>query len=255
MPGWSLGLGLAVIVVAGPVRGAGMDDTSFFDDFTRLDPTRWYISDGWTNGDWQNCLWSTRAVSLSDGFLRLRFAPGVTADHDYICGEIQTRQSFGYGTYEARFRTGAGSGLNAAFFSYIGPRQQKPHDEIDIEVLLKDPAKVSFNTYVSGKPANGRTAVIPPADKDFNSYAFIWEPDRLRWFVNGSLMHEAKGPAGLPLTPQRIFASLWGSETMTDWMGPFKAPQKPVAMEIDWIAFTKSGEPCRFDQSVLCDKN
>lgn len=186
--------------------------------------------------------------------LTLSFAPGKSATRDYLCGEVQTRDSYGYGTYEARLRTGRGSGLNAAFFSYIGPQQQKPHDEIDVEILLRDTSKVSLNTYVSGTPANGGRVAIPSSDRGFGTYAFIWEPDRLRWFVNGKLVHEAADTGRLPVTPQRMFLSLWGSDTLTDWMGPFNAPARPVTMEVDWIAFTKAGDPCRFPQSILCQE-
>jgi endo-1,3-1,4-beta-glycanase ExoK len=35
-------------------------------------------------------------------------------------------------------------------------------------------------------------------------------------------------------------------------MGPFAAPEAPVVMEVDWIAFTAEGEGCRFPASVLC---
>ncbi|MGB3313719.1 MAG: family 16 glycosylhydrolase [Albidovulum sp.] len=239
---------LAILLTAASAQAG----ESFHDDFDRFDRSRWYVSDGWANGDWQNCQWSERAVRQKDSMLTLSFTPGKSATHDYLCGEVQTRESYGYGTYEARLKTGKGSGLNAAFFSYIGPQQQQPHDEIDVEILLKDTSQVSLNTYVAGKPFNGGTAAIPPADQGFNTYAFIWEPDRLRWFVNGKLVHEAADADQLPITPQRIFFSLWGSDTLTDWMGPFTPPTEPVTMEVDWIAYTKASEPCRFPQSVLC---
>ena len=239
---------LAALLAATPVDAG----ESFHDDFDRFDRSRWLVSDGWVNGDWQNCLWSDRAVRQGDGKLTLTFAPDKSAARDYVCGEVQTRESYGYGTYEARLRTGKGSGLNAAFFSYIGPQQQKPHDEIDVEILLKDPSQVSLNTYVSGTPMNGDRVSIPPSNLGFNSYAFVWGPHRLRWFVNGKLVHEAADRDRLPRTPQRIFLSLWGSDTLSNWMGPFEAPARPVTMEVDWVAFTKAGEPCRFPQSVLC---
>jgi endo-1,3-1,4-beta-glycanase ExoK len=56
----------------------------------------------------------------------------------------------------------------------------------------------------------------------------------------------------IPTNPQRVFFSLWGSDTLTDWMGPFVAPAGPIAMEVDWVAFTAQGEACAFPESVLC---
>ena len=48
-------------------------------------------------------------------------------------------------------KAAAGSGLNTGFFTYIGPTHKQPHDEIDFEVLGKDPSKVQINQYVDGK--------------------------------------------------------------------------------------------------------
>jgi endo-1,3-1,4-beta-glycanase ExoK len=171
----------------------------------------------------------------------------------YSCGEVQTRQTFGYGTYEVRMRTMEGSGFNAAFFTYIGPVHDKPHDEIDVEILLRDTDRVTFNTYVEGTPANGGDAALAGAGStDFQHYAFTWDASGIRWFVNGEQVHRTIDGTPRPSEEQKIYASLWGSETFVDWMGPFDAGAVPMQLEIDWIAFTRLGEPCAFPQSVLC---
>jgi endo-1,3-1,4-beta-glycanase ExoK len=226
---------------------------SFRDDFETFDRSRWYVSDGWANGEHQNCTWSKDQLELSEGVLTLSFEKRQTKDRGYACAEIQTYTRFGYGTYEARFKTDTGSGINAAFFTYIGPSDGQPHDEIDFEVLTRDPSRVSVNTYVDGKPRNGSEVEVGGgADSAFNDYAFVWEEDRLRWYVNGTLVHEAAGPAELPSHPQKIFFSLWGSDTLDDWMGTFEDPGRPLTMEVDWVAFTAQGDECQFPESVVC---
>lgn len=227
---------------------------SFVDDFNSLDSSRWYISDGWANGDHQNCTWSKGATGISDDMLVLQFKQQTTADRDYVCGEVQTYARFGYGVYEARIKTGSGSGLNAAFFTYIGPVHKKPHDEIDFEFLLKDTSKVQLNYYVGG--SGGNEALIPldgTSDSGFNNYAFVWEPGQMHWFVNGNLVHQTSESDVLPSSLQKIYFSLWGSDTFVDWMGPFSAPDEPVLMFIDRVAFTSFDEPCQFDESVACN--
>ena len=119
---------------------------SFVDDFKSFDRSRWYVSDGWSNGNHQNCTWSKSLVKLSDGMLTLGFEKRKLKDREFACAEIQTKQRFGYGTYEARMKTDTGSGLNAAFFSYIGPADKQPWYEIDFEVLTKDTSKVQVNS-------------------------------------------------------------------------------------------------------------
>ena len=251
----ALGAALAALLIGfiavSAVRAESLGAT-FRDDFTSFDTARWYVSDGWSNGDHQNCLWSSSAVSHLPGRAVLSFVKAPTESHDYRCGEIQTRQRFGYGTYEARLRTDDGSGLNAAFFTYIGPTHGAPHDEIDFEILTANVDEVTVNTYVDGQSMHGGVHRLnKPANVAFTVYSFIWEPDRLRWFVDGELIHSVTGQA-LPQTPQKIYLSLWGTETLNDWMGPFDPPRREKRLEIDWVAYTAQDAPCQFAASVLC---
>ena len=226
---------------------------SFYDGFDNLDLNRWLISDGWVNGNWQNCEWSKDAVTVAGGILRLNFRAYESTKRDYQCGEIQSRAVFGHGVYEARIKTATGSGLNAAFFTYIGPPHGQPHDEIDFEVLTKNTNKVSLNTYVSGQPENGQAVDLPfPANQGFLTYSFIWDSSGVEWFVDGMALHKSLPGSPAPVTAQKIFASFWGSETFINWMGPFRDPGQDLSMEIDWIAFTALGESCRFPGSLLC---
>jgi endo-1,3-1,4-beta-glycanase ExoK len=240
-------------MLAGGARADDASGQSFRDDFESFDRSRWYVSDGWANGEHQNCTWSKDQLQLVNGVLTLSFEKRETKDRAYVCAELQTHKRFGYGTYEARFKTDTGSGINAAFFTYIGPSDNQPHDEIDFEVLTRDTSKVSVNTYVDGKPRNGSEVDVPGnADAAFNDYAFVWEKDRIRWYVNGELVHEASEPAELPSHPQKIFFSLWGSDTLDDWMGAFDDPGRQLTMEVDWVAYTAPGDPCQFPESVAC---
>jgi len=226
---------------------------SFFDDFETLDKSLWGISDGWANGDWQNCVWSGDNVAVKEGMLTLAFTGWTGDQRDYSCGEIQSLNVYGYGTYEARYRTAAGSGLNAAFFTYIGPYHGKPHDEIDFEVLARDTSSVSLNTYVDGTPMNGKQVALPmPADDAFLTYSFVWQPTGIKWYVDGELVHQTPPEAVLPTNGQKIYASFWGSDSFPDWMGRFVEPETDLKMEVDWIAFTAQGDSCQFPSSVVC---
>ncbi|WP_245516813.1 MULTISPECIES: family 16 glycosylhydrolase [unclassified Mesorhizobium] len=229
---------------------------SFVDNFSNFDRSRWFVSDGWSNGAHQNCIWSKDLVRLSDGVLSLGFEKRKLKDREFACAEIQTKQRFGYGVYEARMKTDTGSGLNAAFFTYIGPQDKKPWDEIDFEVLTKDPSKVQVNSYIQGKPKNGKLVDVEGgADKGFNDYGFVWEKNRLRWYVNGKLVNEVTNPDELPTNPQKIFFSLWGSDKLTSWMGAFADPGREVSMQVKRIAFTALGQPCQFPESLACSIN
>lgn len=227
---------------------------SFVENFNSIDNSRWYISDGWANGDHQNCVWSKNQVGISNGILKLGFVKQAAKGRDYVCGEVQTKERFRYGAYEVRLKAVAGDGLNTGFFTYIGPVHKQPHDEIDFEVLGKDPATVQLNQYVDGKSVgDGKLVDVPGgADKGFNDYAFVWEQDRIAWYVNGKLVGEATDPTKLPTHASKIYMSLWGSDTLSDWMGKFVDPGAPVAAEIDRVAFTAEGDACQFADSIVC---
>ncbi|OOG75129.1 MULTISPECIES: glycoside hydrolase family 16 protein [Sinorhizobium/Ensifer group] len=249
-------LALLTILVAGIAGSAyaqqGAAGTSFLDNFDTLDTAHWYVSDGWNNGPHQNCTWSKEQAVVVDGILELKFEEGKKGERNYACGEVQTRKRFGYGTYEARIKAADGSGLNSAFFTYIGPADKKPHDEIDFEVLGKNPAKVQLNQYVSAKGGNEKLADVPGgANQGFNDYAFVWEKERIRYYVNGELVHEVTDPSKIPTNAQKIFFSLWGTDTLSDWMGTFNY-KGPTALQIDRIAFTAPGDKCQFAESVAC---
>ncbi|MCQ1835348.1 glycoside hydrolase family 16 protein [Neorhizobium galegae] len=230
----------------------GAAGQSFVENFDSLDRSVWYVSDGWNNGKHQNCTWSKKQVKVEGGALQLSFTGDKTGDRDFACGEIQTKARFGYGTYEVRMKSATGSGLNSAFFTYIGPTDKKPHDEIDFEVLGKNTGQVQLNQYVSAKGNNEKLVpVAGGADQGFNDYAFIWEESRLRYFVNGKLLHEVTDKTKIPQNPQKIFLSLWGTDTLKQWMGAFSYTQ-PTSMTVDRISFTAIGEKCRFPESVLC---
>ena len=226
--------------------------TSFVENFDRIDRKIWYVSDGWDNGAHQNCTWSKDQVAIENGVLELTFEQRKAGKRDYACGEIQTNKRYSYGTYEARIKTAEGSGLNSAFFTYIGPTDKKPHDEIDFEVLGKDSAKVQVNQYISAKGGNEKLVDVEGgANADFNDYAFVWEKDRLRYYLNGKLVQEVTDPTKIPVNEQKIFFSLWGTDTLSDWMGKFDY-QGPAKMQIDRMAYTAPGEKCLFPESLTC---
>jgi len=244
---------LAALVAAGPLAAQdGATGRSFVEEFEKLDRNVWYVSDGWNNGAHQNCTWSAKQVAVRDGRLLLSFDTATGGERKYACGEVQTRARYGYGTYEVRMKSATGSGLNSAFFTYIGPTDKKPHDEIDFEVLGKDTGRVQVNQYVAGKGGNEKLAEVPGgADQAFNDYAFVWQKDRLRYYVNGTLVHEVTDPKKLPGNAQKIFLSLWGTDTLSDWMGRFSFAG-PTVLEVDRVAFTAEGDPCPFTGSIAC---
>ncbi|QFU10361.1 Endo-1,3-1,4-beta-glycanase ExoK precursor [Rhodobacteraceae bacterium THAF1] len=249
---------------------------AFFDDFETLDRDRWFISDGWTNGPHQNCLWSKDQVSVSDGRLNLSLtasAPdewgmergaeeGKSAEQNaqktsdgpgLRCAEIQTNKRHDFGTFEVRMKVPYAEGMNANMFTFIGAPQDKPHNEIDFEFLARDEPVLQTNFHTAESSTNEELHPMQN-DQTFRTYSFVWEPDRIRWFIDGELIREATANT-LPDARQKLYLSLWSTDQLTDWMGTFDPATAPHSLEVDWIAYTPAGQNCAFSESVLCKQD
>ncbi len=239
---------LLVAALAAPLSATAQQ--AFFDDFDTLDRDRWFISDGWSNGAHQNCIWSADQVAVADGILNLSLTTDGKDDFDLSCAEVQTKARHGFGTYEARMKVPYAKGMNANMFSFVGAPQDKPHNEIDFEFLARDKPTLQTNFHTSESNTNEELLTVPD-DQTFRTYSFIWEPDRIRWFIDGDLIRDTRGGT-LPNAQQKIYLSLWSTDRLTDWMGKFDPASAPQSLEIDWIAHTPAGQVCAFEASVLC---
>jgi endo-1,3-1,4-beta-glycanase ExoK len=229
---------------------------SFVDRFDNFDTTRWTISNGWSNGNFQDCMWSKDNVRLEGGTLQLMLTRKPFKEKSHSCAEIQSNGAYGFGTYEIRMRPPKGSGIVSAFFTYSGPPAFKqPHDEVDIEIAGKRLDNIITNYFVNGKSVS---YAEPPlgfnASAGMNDYAFEWTSKSIKWFVNGNLVREAKASDGgpHPTHPSKLIMMLWNSRTMVDWLGPFEEILFPLSTEIEWVAYTKLGDACQFPESVVC---
>lgn len=241
-----LGQGFSIALRAGAVLACMMivamaaEKIPFFSSHPHRDRSAWNLSHGWTNGDRQSCKWRAESVTAPDGNVSLTLSAKAGQVRRTGCAEIQTEQSYGYGLYEARMRTAAGSGLNTAFFTYTGPPFGVPeHDEIDVMFIGKEPGSVGVNYHRNGvNKGPFRIDLGFDASAAFHDYAFEWSRARIRWFVDGKQVFETPAGADIPKNPGRIIFSLWsGSNMVKDWLDPFRY-SKPVAADVAWVRFT-----------------
>lgn len=234
---------MVATALAGMAGSAAADDVSFLASPKKLDTKNWYVSSGWANGAHQSCEWQARNVTITEQGLQLTLSNNGGKVRPIGCAELHTVGVRGYGVYETRMQTAAGSGLNTAFFTYIGPPSGSPvWDEIDFEFLGKDPKTVQLNYYTNGKPQDGTIIQLGfDASKSIHIYSFDWEPGSIRWYVDGRLVHETPAGAKLPKTPGRIYLSLWsGAAGQNNWLGPFNYTA-PVSAQVSWVHYSPSG--------------
>lgn len=235
--------GVAWGSLAGCALPGHTQPASWFDDFDQLDNRRWYVSNGWANGDHQSCEWSAREVRVADSRLQLWLTDRKARTRALSCGELQSRDRLGFGRYEARIRTAAGSGLNSAFFTYTGPPHGvKDHDEIDMEFLGKSPRKVELNVWRAGKPLGPWIIDLGfDASEAFHDYAFDWQADRIVWYVDAREVHRTAAHLSIPTVPQKLYFSLWSAGAGSQqWMGPHRF-DRPSLMEVESTRFTRHG--------------
>ena len=245
------GLALITTVAVGLLATSadGTDQSGFVEEFDSLDRQRWFVSDGWNNGSYQNCLYSASAVEVRAGVLHLTLDEATDGPEDYLCAEVQSEQRFEYGTFEAMVRVPFASGTNSNFFTYIGPPQGVPHHEIDFEFIARTEPTLQTNTYVDGVGGNEVQMPVPETG-DWYDIAFVWEPGRLRWYLDGSMIREEVGDT-VPNLPQKMYLSIWSTDVFTEWLGELEW-SAPLVLEVNRVAYTPLGAGCLFDQSLLC---
>jgi endo-1,3-1,4-beta-glycanase ExoK len=177
---------------------------------------------------------------------------------DFSCGEVQTREAYGYGTYEVRMRPAAGNGIVSAFLSYTGPAQGAAQERwISIQFPGRELKTLHLNFSAGKGPAlrHNVNLKFDPSEA-MHDYAFQWTPKSLRWFVNGELVHTMDiGSAPKDASrPGKIIVSLHNNigEAQSAWLGRFEYEGQALQTTYEYIAFTELGAPCAFPTSVVC---
>ena len=238
---------VGAILPVGAAAIAADEQNGFSESFEKPNADRWFMSDGWANGDYQSCEYRADAIHISDGSMRLTLSDRGGHVRPIGCPEIRTNARLGYGIFAARLRTAAGAGLNTAFFTYIGPPNGVPiWDEIDFEFLGKDPRSVSISYRVNGQvhgPGNVRLGF--DTSTAFHDYTIEWTPERICWFADGKMVARSREGDKIPNTPGRLFFSLWSGSSLEDnWMGRFTY-KEPVTAEVKAASFRPTtGRSC-----------
>lgn len=154
---------------------------------------------------------------LSNG-TRLILSDKPTGDRPYRSGAFASKRLFMHGQFEAEIKAARGSGMVTGFFLH----RELPRQEIDIELLGRDPCAMLVNVYFNpgddgaaigygyrGSPF--RIELDFDTTADFHTYSIDWQVDRIAWYVDGRLVHERLSwdPTPIPHLEMRLHANLW----------------------------------------------
>ncbi|WP_291196701.1 family 16 glycosylhydrolase [Hyphomonas sp.] len=185
------------------------------------DEAEWYKSDFYyPNSD--HPAWKADLIHFKQDRIELEVRRQRTAYKKIAGAEYQRRGFHHFGRYEVVMQAAPGSGTVSAMFTHTHQQFGDPHDEIDIEFLGKDLTRLHANYFTNGQQLGG--IYIPlgfDASKEVHLYAFEWEPDEIRWYVDDRLAYTAT-PADMPIpqAPGRLMLHLWsGGRDQVGWHG------------------------------------
>ena len=128
-------------------------------------------------------------------------------------------------------------GVVSSFFTYTGPSDNNPWDEIDIEVLGKDTTKVQFNYYTNGQGNHEYMYDLGfYASEGYHTYGFDWQPDKITWYVDGKAVYSAT--SDIPSTPGKIMMNVWPGIGVDSWLKPFDGTT-PLTAKYQWVTYDK----------------
>lgn len=169
---------------------------------------------------------------LERGCLRLRSRVRDYGAQHFTSGRVDTSGKFAptYGRFEIRARLPGGKGLWPAHWLYpqnrdwpmerlmaqavtngqerLIPEHRPWYSEIDIMEFLGHEPNIIYGTlhYYSfegqKRTSSGKITSTCDYSKDFHLYALEWEPNEMRWFVDGRQIHATTN--GIPHTPHYL---------------------------------------------------
>lgn len=230
---------------SGTSDGSSNVDSGVLADLTgELDAVsdKFECSDGWTNGSMFNCYWRKENVVFSEGSMKLIIDADkkVMYDIPYSGGEFRSKDFYGYGMYEVVMKPIKNDGVVSSFFTYTGPSDSNPWDEIDIEFLGKDTTIVQFNYFTDGKGNHEYVYELGfDASEDFHTYGFDWQKDKITWYVDGKAVYTAE--ENIPSTPSKIMMNVWPGTGVNGWLKAFDGTV-PLTAEYKSVDF-REGNP------------
>lgn len=176
-------------------------------DGPALDLSKWNVADVPSPRNHELEYYTPEAVSVADGYLRIRTDRQSYRGLSYTSGAIDTRFKFDflYGKVEIHARLPKGQGIWPAH--WMPPSDHASPFEIDImEMIGDEPNKIYLTHHWLGtnrKQYTG-TYVGPDYSSSFHTFSVEWEPGKITWYIDGierfsSTSHVQNTPAYLYL--------------------------------------------------------
>lgn len=216
--------------------GTPMDETATsIADFRKGTSSMFIASDGWGNGSCFDCGWFKENAVINNGHLSLTIDEDKTNQYSYSGAEYRTTDFYHYGYYETSMQAIKNDGVVSSFFTYTGPSDNNPWDEIDIEILGKDTTKVQFNYYTNGVGNHEYMYNLGfDASAGYHTYGFDWQPDKITWYVDGEAVYSTT--TDIPSTSGKIMMNVWPGTGVDAWLNPYDGTT-PLTANYQWVTY------------------
>lgn len=241
------------------VTEAEPDDGSMYADFSKGPSLDFEKSHGWCNGNPFNVTWKKSNVTFEDGKMQLIInedGAAAATKIPYAGGEYRSLDFYGYGLYEVSMKAIKNDGVVSSYFTYTGPSDDQPWDEIDIEILGKDTTQVQFNYYRDSRGGHEYMYDLGfDASEDFHTYGFEWAEHSITWYVDGKEVYKVEGKpiedpkpddkykvdSRIPEYKSKIMANAWCGIGVDGWLKAFDDSNIPLTAEYQWMRYTPLG--------------
>lgn len=215
-------------------------DAEVLADFRKGATSLFEASDGWTNGNPFDCGWTKNNTSFDNGVLNLTIDKDSSGQYNYTGAEYRSLEHYHYGYYETSMKAIKNDGVVSSFFTYTGPSENNPWDEIDVEVLGKDTTKVQFNYYTNGVGNHEYMYDLGfDASEGYHTYGFDWQKDSITWYVDGKAVYTAT--SNIPSTASKIMMNVWPGIGVNDWLKPFDG-KTPLTASYEWVTYQSTAK-------------
>ncbi|KAF9970417.1 hypothetical protein BGZ73_006876, partial [Actinomortierella ambigua] len=158
--------------------------------------------------------YNTEGVIVEDSklnlIMKLDRVPNSFGRPQGLSSVVSTTRFMQYGNVKARIKTGSSSpGVVSAFII----RNEQPGDEIDFEIVGKNPTEAQTNFYYRTPPDmppdlidysnTGKSPMGFDTTADFHEYGIEWTSEHIHWTVDG-----------------KIIRSVYRSQTADDTLDP-----------------------------------
>jgi beta-glucanase (GH16 family) len=196
------------------------------DNLNYFDNALWQKSDWANNGVFYNA-WCPNQLFFNNGILDIGLNAIPCHGKTHASGEYRTNNTYVYGKYTARMRASDINGTITAMFVYTGPSAGTPHDEIDIEILGKNPHILQINYWRNNTEHPQFINLGFDASLAMHQYSFVWTLDSIKWYVDNRLVYTVlenhlNNNDSLPIYPGKFIVNLWAATGIDSWSGAYQ---------------------------------